>query len=82
MKKKMKMVDVACLPPKQNDDKKKKRNEGEMMKMLLAFQPPVTMTRASPMLQRRIFKKKGNEYEWIEYLGQLDIMNWTAEGIQ
>ena len=50
--------------------------------MLLAFQPPVTMTRASPMLQRRIFKKKGNEYEWIEYLGQLDIMNWTAEGIQ
>ena len=59
MKKKMKMVDVACLPPKQNDDKKKKkRNEGEMMKMLLAFQPPVTMTRASPMLQRRIFEKK------------------------
>ena len=26
--------------------------------MLLAFQPPVTMTRASPMLQRRIFEKK------------------------
>ena len=50
--------------------------------MLLAFQPPVTMTRASPMLQRRIFEKKGNGYEWIEYLGQLDIMNWTAEGIQ
>ena len=62
--------------------KKTKRNEGEKLKMLLAFQPPVTMTRASPMLQRRIFKKKGNEYEWIEYLGQLDIMNWTAEGIQ
>ena len=37
---------------------RKKRNEGEMIKMLLAFQPPVTMTRASPMLQRRIFEKK------------------------
>ena len=38
--------------------KKIKRNEGEKLKMLLAFQPPVTMTRASPMLQRRIFEKK------------------------
>ena len=66
----------------QQKKKKTKRNEGEKMKMLLAFQPPVTMTRASPMLQRRIFEKKGNGYEWIEYLGQLDIMNWTAEGIQ
>ena len=45
-----------CYSP--SNKRKQKGMKEKRLKMLLAFQPPVTMTRASPMLQRRIFEKK------------------------